>query len=531
MSDRSRNRKDETRNHKKPWERTEETAKPGKRLAASRFPTAADAQKKREKRIMVVMIAAAVVMVLAAALVLLYNRWIRKPTLPPSQPAASDSPGESRGPLTGDPDPEATLSFGAVQPKVGGQRRSKDIYTVLIFGSDETSGLTDSMMVATYDVTNQKATVMSLPRDTLINSSARPSIAAKKLNAVYNVYGQGDSGIQALRNEVSELVGFMPDYYVQIDWALVGEMVDAIGGVWFDNPYFMNYYDPYQDLVIYQEQGYRLLSGTDAMQVVRWRHNDPGFPYNPGVSTATAVGDVERLEVQHSFLKAVLKQTLQIGNITRIGQLIDLFNSRVNSDLALEEMFWFAKEAVVGGLKVEDVEFCTMPFFGGSYGKESFVYPNQRDLLAIINSSLNPFVEEVTIRQLDLMGVNADGSLRSSTGRLAEPSLGFPPVTETEDPEESGDPDGEEELDEEGNPIHSENPGGEDEPGESGEPAASDPGAAETGTPAPAETMPAWLLPPGAAETEAPAETGGGSAPPPADGGGPDDGDWGDTPD
>ena len=263
--------------------------------------TPAQAKKKRETTVMIVMIAAAALTVLITAGVLLYSRWVKKPELPSPNAAQTADPAASL-PAGVDATEEPTLDIEAVQPKVGGERRSADIYTILIFGSDTTSGLTDTMMVATYDVTNQKATVMSLPRDTLINSSARPNISAKKLNAVYNVYGQGERGVEALRSEVSELVGFTPDYYVQIDWALVGEMVDAIGGVWFDNPYHMQYYDPHQDLDIYQPQGYRLLWGSDAMQVVRWRHNDPGIPYNPGVSKAYAASDLERLAVQHAFL-------------------------------------------------------------------------------------------------------------------------------------------------------------------------------------------------------------------------------------
>ncbi len=85
-----------------------------------------------------------------------------------------------------------------------------------------------------------------------------------------------------------------------------------------------------------------------------------------------------------------------------------------------------------------------MPTKLGSYYQSgyrnpfTFVYPVQGELLTLINESLNPFVEEVTIRQLDLMSVNADGSLRSSTGRLAAPELGQPPVKETDPPAETG---------------------------------------------------------------------------------------------
>ena len=79
-----------------------------------------------------------------------------------------------------------------------------------------------------------------------------------------------------------------------------------------------------------------------------------------------------------------------------------------------------------------------MPYAMGSYhqfGMDfSFVYPKQEELLALLNESFNPFVEEVTIRQLDLMSQGADGSLRSSTGQLADPSLGGAPVRATEPP-------------------------------------------------------------------------------------------------
>ncbi|MBD5099215.1 MAG: hypothetical protein HDT35_06695 [Clostridiales bacterium] len=428
MSDQPKRHNDETPDRARPGKRLENKAKPAL--------TPEQAQKQKEKRIMIVMIVLAVIMVIAAALVLLHNRWVKRPDIPTPGPKTSDAPV---GP---DATPEPTLDIDAIEPKVGGERKSDAIFTILIFGQDTTSGLTDTMMVATYDVTNQRAAVMSLPRDTLINSSARPNISAKKLNAVYNVYGQGDDGIEALRNEVSELVGFTPDYYVQIDWELVGEMVDAIGGVWFDNPYHMEYYDPYQDLVIYQEQGYRKLNGIDAMEIVRWRHNgndENGKRIPTGGNWSES--DLDRLNLQHTFLKAVLDQTLQIGNITKIGQLIKLFNSRVKSDLSVENMLWFAQEAVLGGLKVSDVEFFTMPIANGSYyqfGNDwSFVYPVQSKLLPLINGSLNPFVEEVTIRQLDLMSQNADGSLSSSTGRLAAPELGQPPVRETDEPTES----------------------------------------------------------------------------------------------
>ena len=53
------------------------------------------------------------------------------------------------------------------------------------------------------------------------------------------------------------------------------------------------------------------------------------------------------------------------------------------------------------------------------------VYPDQAPLLELINQSLNPFLDEVTLDELDLISVSADGNtLSSSTGVLADPTAG-----------------------------------------------------------------------------------------------------------
>ena len=60
----------------------------------------------------------------------------------------------------------------ATRPRSDGERKSQDYYTVLILGRDTGGGgNTDTMLLACYDVTNQKATVMSIPRDTMVNVS------------------------------------------------------------------------------------------------------------------------------------------------------------------------------------------------------------------------------------------------------------------------------------------------------------------------------------------------------------------------
>lgn len=355
--------------------------------------------KKSNRGRKVVLIILILLVVLAVAGVLVYRSLIVKPELPPVS-------GEHERPtITVDPETGRETETIVVE-KVDGARKSEDFYTILVVGTDTSSSSTDTMMLVSYDVTNQKATVMSIPRDMLVNAFGTDRYT--RINTIYSAYGKGEAGMDALTKEVAELVGFMPDYRVFISWELVGQMVDAIGGVEYDVPFHMEYDDPYQDLHIYIEKGLQTLNGDQAMQLVRWRKN------NAGVSSGGGDGsDLTRMQVQQGFLKAVLKETLQIKNVTKIEELATLFNEHVESDLTMENLLWFATRAVFGGLNVDAVEFTTMPWKAA----DPYLYPDQEGLLELINTKLNPFVMDVTVQQLDLIYFDAEGNLCSTGGQ------------------------------------------------------------------------------------------------------------------
>ena len=340
-------------------------------------------------------------------------------------------PDVSSKPTTEDSDTEEIDWGEGSRPRSDGERKSEDYYTVLILGRDTGGGgNTDTMLLASYDVTNQKATVMSIPRDTMVNVPWD----IKKINSVYSYYGGGDRGIQYLYKEISQLVGFEPDYQVVIEWEAVGQIVDAMGGVWFDVPRNMNYDDPYQDLSIHISKGYQKLNGEQAMGVLRYRHdNDLHYGYPDG--------DLGRIKTQQAFLTAMLEQLLKLENITKVNQFVKVFQENVETDLSFENILWFGKRAVFGGLSLEDVSFMTMPWTGvyvysrtlsAEYGrtmKLDYVVPQANALLDLVNDSLSPFTEKFTLRDLDIMSVNADGSLASSTGRVEDSkAAAAPPV-------------------------------------------------------------------------------------------------------
>ena len=372
---------------------------------------------------------------------------------------------------------EEEIDWGeGTRPRSDGERKSQDYYTVLILGRDTGGGgNTDTMLLASYDVTNQKATVMSIPRDTMVNVSWD----IKRINSVYNYYGGGDRGIQYLYKEIAQLVGFEPDYQVIVEWEAVGQIVDAMGGVWFDVPRNMNYDDPYQDLHIHQEKGYRLLTGDDAMQVLRYRHdNDMRYGYPDG--------DLGRIKTQQAFLTAMVDQLLQIKNVTKINQFIQVFQNNVETDLSFQNILWFAQQAILGGLSMENVEFVTMPNRTAScwsrtyHNYQSYVVPSADELLELVNTKLSPYTEVFTLSDLDIMSVNSDGSISSSTGHVEDSRAARPPVKPTtpSKPEEETPT-----VDENGNPIDPDTglpvtpDGGTTDPGTGG---TTDPGSGTT---------------------------------------------------
>ena len=372
---------------------------------------------------------------------------------------------------------EEEIDWGeGTRPRSDGERKSQDYYTVLILGRDTGGGgNTDTMLLASYDVTNQKATVMSIPRDTMVNVSWD----IKRINSVYNYYGGGDRGIQYLYKEIAQLVGFEPDYQVVVEWDAVGQIVDAMGGVWFDVPRNMNYDDPYQDLHIHQEKGYRLLTGDDAMQVLRYRHdNDMRYGYPDG--------DLGRIKTQQAFLTAMVDQLLQIKNVTKINQFIQVFQNNVETDLSFQNILWFAQQAILGGLSMENVEFVTMPNRTAScwsrtyHNYQSYVVPSANELLELVNTKLSPYTEVFTLSDLDIMSVNSDGSISSSTGHVEDSRAARPPVKPTtpSKPEEETPT-----VDENGNPIDPDTglpvtpDGGTTDPGTGG---TTDPGSGTT---------------------------------------------------
>ena len=202
--------------------------------------------------------------------------------------------------------------------------RKEGVYTCLLVGTDNGNGNADTIMLGVFDTVNKTASLISIPRDTLVKVDSKDY----KINAVYAYYG-----LEGLCDAVADTLCVPVDFYVAVDLEAFVKIVDEVGGVWFTVPQDMDYEDPTQDLYIHIKEGYQLLNGEDALKVMRFRS---GYDDQ----------DLGRVRTQRSLLVAMVKQTISVSNVTKVTSLIEILSDYVETDMPLNNMIYFATQAI-----------------------------------------------------------------------------------------------------------------------------------------------------------------------------------------
>ena len=204
-----------------------------------------------------------------------------------------------------------------------------DFYCLLLGKSE---AMTDTIMVAKYSPSTGNAALLSIPRDSFVGSNPNTATASDKINSKYQI------SPQRTIDAVNELTGLNLKYYITVDTKALRDLVNAIGGVYFDVPIKMDYDDSSQDLYIHLEPGYQLLDGQKAEWLVRFRHNNNGTSY----SYEYGDNDLERMRTQREFLMAVAKQTLKLENITKINDIMNVIEQEVETNIDFDTMMEYA---------------------------------------------------------------------------------------------------------------------------------------------------------------------------------------------
>lgn len=283
------------------------------------------------------------------------------------------------------------------------------VYTFLISGIDVVGYHNDTNLVGMFDTVNGKLNIVSLPRDMLVNVN----LNIKKINQPYAAAkNNSQDATAALLDTVSDILGYEVDMYAFVNIEAAAEIVDAIGGVYFDIPYDMDWDAPDQDppLHIHIKAGPQTLDGENFVNAMRFRMSNDG-------SHTYAGGDIQRIEFQHELLMAFAEQALQFGNIANLGEIYSAVMENTETNVSLGNIMFLLEQFLK--LDGEDISFHTIPNrMDGMINGLNYVMPLIDDWIVMLNEYLNPFDVEITKENLNMISY-IDGVWTMTQGYIA----------------------------------------------------------------------------------------------------------------
>ncbi|MFF4322610.1 LCP family protein [Streptomyces sp. NPDC001568] len=236
---------------------------------------------------------------------------------------------------------------------------------ILVLGSDSRGGAngeygkddggsarSDTAMIVHLYEGHQKASVISIPRDTM---APRPSCATAKgktdpgssrsqFNEAFTI-----GGAACAVKTVEKMSGIRMDHYIEVDFTGFKKIIDNLGGVEVTTTKPIK--DDYSHLDL--PPGTNKLNGEQALGLVRTR------------KSVGDGGDLGRIQLQQAFMKALIKQVKGIGvfdNPKRLLGLADSATKAITTDRALgdvKSLMGFAQG--LQGIDSEDMNMITLP--------------------------------------------------------------------------------------------------------------------------------------------------------------------------
>ncbi|MFE7511958.1 LCP family protein [Streptomyces sp. NPDC057540] len=220
------------------------------------------------------------------------------------------------------------------------------------YGKDEGGARSDTAMVVHVYEGHKKASVVSIPRDTLVD---RPSCTDEKGTAVpgeqramFNTAYEVGGPACAVKT-VESMSGIRMDHYIEVDFTGFKKLIDELGGVEITTTQAIKDSKSHLDLA----PGTHTLDGEQSLGLVR---------------TRKSVGDgsdLGRIQLQQAFMKAFIDQVKHVGVFTNPAKLYGLADAatkaiRPDSELdSVQELMGFAKG--LSGIGAQNVHMVTLP--------------------------------------------------------------------------------------------------------------------------------------------------------------------------
>ncbi|GAB7103839.1 LCP family protein [Streptomyces phaeofaciens JCM 4814] len=237
---------------------------------------------------------------------------------------------------------------------------------ILVLGSDSRSGeenqelgggdsggaRSDTAMVVHIDAGRTGATVVSIPRDTLVTRPSCPlssgGSTALAHGAMFNTAYAVGGPVCAVKT-VESITNVRMDHYIEVDFSGFAKLVNALGGVTVTTDEDIDDDDSHLHLAA----GTHHLNGKRALALARTRH---------GIGDGSDLG---RIGLQQKLVKALLEQiasTDLLTSPTKLYAVADAATGSLTTDTGLNSLAELTRLAEsLKGLAAENVSTVTLP--------------------------------------------------------------------------------------------------------------------------------------------------------------------------
>lgn len=243
--------------------------------------------------------------------------------------------------------------------------------------ADDVPGLrNDSTMVIHVSADRSRVQIVSIPRDTLVDipackhrdgTTSEPTSDDMFNNAmVYGSNGGDDPediapGIACVKSTVEKLSGMSIDAFMVVDFAGFINMIDALGGVWFNIPEHIED----ESAQLYIDAGCWKLSGTHSLAYMRSRKGQGDG------------SDISRIGRQQQLISAMLRELQEKNYVTDPGALINFLQAAISAVNVSDNLGNASSDAsllinVLQKVDRTNIQFVTMPVVEPSWD------PNRR---------------------------------------------------------------------------------------------------------------------------------------------------------
>ncbi len=214
-------------------------------------------------------------------------------------------------------------------------------FTMLLLGTDEDAssrGNSDVIMLVTVNPKTMNVTMLNIPRDTNFKLACTND-NERKIN-----YANDD----CIQKTLNQTFNVNIDYYVKVDFKLVVDLVDILGGIDMDVPHAIceqNSKRQWGTNIVLVEKGMQHLNGEQALALARHRKNNTPehYKYCPKDKKyhEGLFNDFVRNEMQQEIIKAIVTKVKTINSIDKFQEILNKLSSRVNTNMGSNTILSF----------------------------------------------------------------------------------------------------------------------------------------------------------------------------------------------